>query len=53
MVKVIAGGCVIVVEKVAVHVLLSVTVMVTTPGHKFPIVDVIALEGVETADVHE
>ena len=52
-VKVIAGGCVIVVEKVAVQVLLSVTVIVTTPGHKFPILFVDEVEGVDEADTHE
>ena len=40
-------------EKTAVHVFESVTVIVTTPKHKAPIVDVVALDGVEAAEVHE
>ncbi len=52
-VKVIAGGWVIVVENVAVHVLESVTVIVTTPGHNVPMVVVADVDGVDEAESHE
>ena len=40
-------------EKVAVQVLESVTVKVTAPGHKLPIDEVAAVEGVEEAESQE
>ena len=53
MVRVTGGGWVIFVEKVAVQVFESVTVIVTTPWHKLPIVDVETVEGVDGAESHE
>jgi hypothetical protein len=42
-VNVIAGGCVMVVEYVAVQVLESVTVTVTTPGHNPELTETVGL----------